>query len=147
LQYLFAGEGECLEALQTQAATLRVSDRVHFLGYRTDVFDLLSAVDAFLFPSLKEAMGISMIEAMAMAIPVVASRTGGIPEVVDAETGILTPPGNAPALAEAVDCLLEDPDQMRAMGVRARQRAEAKFSLAASADQVEKAYGVLLSSR
>jgi len=144
IQYLFAGEGECVEALQTQAAKLRIQDRVHFLGYRTDVFDILSTVDVFLFPSLKEAMGISMIEAMAMAIPVIASRTGGIPEVVDAETGILTPPGNAAELAEAVDCLLEDPNNMRAMGARARQRAIEKFSLAASADQVEQAYSILL---
>lgn len=147
IQYLFAGEGECVEALQAQATKLQIQDRVHFLGYRTDVFDILSAVDVFLFPSLKEAMGISMIEAMAMGVPVIASRTGGIPEVVDSETGILTPPGNAAALAEAVDCLLEDPTNMRAMGERARQRALERFSLAASADQVEQAYAVLLNAK
>jgi len=144
VRFLFAGEGDCLESLKAQAKSLALDKHVRFLGFRTDVFDLLSAMDLFLFPSLKEAMGISIVEAMAMGLPVVASRTGGIPEVIDVESGILVPPNNAPALAEAVDCLLEDPDLMRAMGACAQARAAEKFSLESSAIQVEEAYRLLL---
>jgi glycosyltransferase involved in cell wall biosynthesis len=144
VHYVFAGEGECLENLKLQAKTLALGDRAQFLGYRTDVFDVLSAMDLLLFPSLKEAMGISIIEAMAMGLPVIGTEAGGIPEVIDEASGMLVPPNNAPALAEAIDCMLSDLDQMRAMGAAAKKRAGEKFSLAASAGMVEDAYARLL---
>jgi glycosyltransferase involved in cell wall biosynthesis len=142
--FVFAGDGECLEDLRTQVKTLGIADRTRFLGFRNDVMDVLSSMDVFVFPSLKEAMGISIVEAMAMALPIVGSRIGGIPEVVDAESGILVPGNDPPALAEALHCLLEDPNEIKAMGHRARARAAEKFSLAASAEQVEDAYKILL---
>ncbi|HEY3782602.1 MAG TPA: glycosyltransferase family 4 protein [Fimbriimonadaceae bacterium] len=144
LHYVFAGEGEYLSELRAQAAALKVEGMVHFLGFRDDVLDLLSAMDVFLFPSLKEAMGISIIEAMAMGLPVVSSDVGGIPEVVDVSTGITTPANDVPAIANACERLLSNAETRETMGRSARERVESHFSLEASAKAVLAAYKILL---
>ncbi len=82
------------------------------------------AADVYVQPSLSEAFPLPVLEAMAAGLPVVASRVGGIPEAVqDGQTGLLVPPGSAPALAEALLALLADQDRRRALGAAGRQRA------------------------
>jgi glycosyltransferase involved in cell wall biosynthesis len=145
IQYWVVGEGEYLEELRQQTAALGLGSRVKFLGFREDVFDILSGADLFLFPSLKEAMGISIVEAMAMNLPVVGTRVGGIPEVViENETGVLASPSDAGSLAAACAPLLESLQLRQAMGVAGRRRAEDVFSLRASAVSVLDVYRKLI---
>jgi glycosyltransferase involved in cell wall biosynthesis len=107
---LFAGEGDQEAALRTQAQALHLTERVHFLGFRRDVHQVISAMDVFTLPSEKEGLSIAVMEAMAIGRPVVATRISGMDEVVrDGENGLLVPPCDAKALAEALQTLLIDP--------------------------------------
>jgi glycosyltransferase involved in cell wall biosynthesis len=129
-----------LEKLKGEARALGVGARVHFLGARRDVADLLRACDLFVFPSLYEGLGIALIEAMAAGRACVATRTGPIPEVVtDGENGWLVPPGDADKLAGAVCALLDDPARREAMG-RAALSALARFQPQAAADELARIY-------
>ena len=112
---------------------------------RSDLVALLSAASVFVCPSVYEPLGIVNLEAMACSTPVVASRVGGIPEVVvDGETGLLVPAGDESALASAVNELLGSPDRAAAMAVAGRQRAVDEFSWARIAEQTTKLYRSLL---
>lgn len=126
-RYVVVGSGDALNECRAQAASLGVADHVRFLGYREDVPVLLSGWDVFVFPSLKEAMGIAVVEAMAAGLPVVASNVGGLPEVLGG-AGLLTPAEDPAALADAVLSLLADETQRRSLGAQAAARAEALFS-------------------
>lgn len=142
---MLVGDGELHGALAAQAATLGVSDRVIFAGERTDVPALLKIADLFVLPSVSEGLPISLLEAMAARLPIVATRVGGIPElVVEGVTGALVEPGDAPALAAAISRYLDDPAQMRAAGQAGRDRLTAQFSQAAMVRQTEALYGNLL---
>ncbi len=111
---------------------------------KPEVIQLLSHATVFACPSLYEPLGIVNLEAMACGTAVVASRVGGIPEVVaDGETGILTPPGDPAALANAINVLLSDRALAAAMGLRGRERAAAEFSWAAIAEQTAHLYAEL----
>ena len=119
LRLLLVGEGPWRPTLEHQARMLGITSRVYFTGVRTDIPDLLEASDLFCLPSRTEGLGIAAIEAMASGLPVVASRVGGLPEVVeDCVTGLLVAPGDTAALAQALATLLADP-------VRAAQMAKA----------------------
>jgi glycosyltransferase involved in cell wall biosynthesis len=117
---------------------LFLRDLVHELGLERNVTffyavnkapQVIPLMDVIVVPSLQEGIGLSVIEAGACSVPVVASRVGGIPEVVlDGETGILVPPKDLQAIARAVSTLLGDPDRARAMGKHARQVVSGKFS-------------------
>jgi glycosyltransferase involved in cell wall biosynthesis len=127
-----------LEALATE---LGVRDRVVLAGYRADVPALLAAADVFVLPSWIEGLPLTVLEAMAAAKPVVATRVGGTPEaVVDGETGLLAEPGDVGALARAVDALLADPDLARRLGEAGRLRVEERFSPAVMCDRVLDSY-------
>jgi glycosyltransferase involved in cell wall biosynthesis len=128
--------------LQGYATKLGIQQQVTFLGFRADIGDLTRDVDVFVLPSLWEGFGLVLIEAMALGLPVVASRVGPIPEiVVDGDTGTLVPPGNASALAQAIREILESPDLAFAMGQRGRERVEREFSVKTMVDQIEQLYG------
>jgi glycosyltransferase involved in cell wall biosynthesis len=102
-------------------------------------------MDLFVCPSLYEGFGIAIVEAMAAGRPVVASNTGGIPEIVaDGDTGLLVPPGNPTALAEAIASLLSDPARARAMGARGRQRVRERFLVETAVQRHQKLYESLL---
>jgi glycosyltransferase involved in cell wall biosynthesis len=118
---LVVGEGSERAALEARARASGLADSVLFLGFRTDVPRLLDAVDVLALPSLYEGMPLTAIEASAMARPVVATAVDGTPEVVrDGVTGLLVPPADPPALAQAIGRLLRDPDRAAEMGRRGR---------------------------
>ncbi len=124
---VFVGDGpERPDALE-EAQSLGVADRVMFLGKQESVAELLACADLLLLPSQSESFGLVALEAMAAGVPVVASATGGLPEVVeDGVTGYLRPVGATEEMAEAAVSLLRDPDRCRefsrAAGVVARER-------------------------
>lgn len=129
------------DELRDEAMRFGVADRTIFAGYRADVPSLLSGCDVFCLPSSAEGMPLVILEAMAQGKPVVATAVGGTPElVVDGETGLLVPPGDVDALADALAQLLGDPGQRRRMGDAGRVRAEREFSLAASTRRVLSLY-------
>jgi len=106
---LVVGEGSRLEALQEQARALGISSKVVFTGRRDDVPAVTAALDVAVLPSYREAQGLTILEAMALSRPVVASNVGGIPEMVeDGVTGLLVPPHQPEPLAEAIVRLLRD---------------------------------------
>jgi starch synthase len=112
---------------------------------KPDVIQLLTHARAFVCPSVYEPLGIVNLEAMACATAVVGSRVGGIPEVVDdGVTGLLVPPSDPPALAEAMNALLRDPSRARAYGDAGRERAVAEFSWPAVAAATAGLYGELV---
>jgi len=130
-----------LKRLKAEADALGVGGRVHFLGARRDVADLLRACDLFVFPSLYEGLGIALVEAMAAGRACVATETGPIPEVVThGENGWLVPPGDAGRLAGAVCALLDDPGRRAALGRAAQASALARFQPRAAADELTRIY-------
>lgn len=127
--------------LERHARELGVGDRVSFRGYDPRIPDLLARVDVVALPSLSEGLPIVLLEAMAHGKPVVATPVGGTPElVVDGETGILVPPGDIGALAEALRTLLDDPQLAARMGEAGRRRVEDRFTAQQMADAVLELY-------
>ncbi|MDQ7053717.1 MAG: glycosyltransferase [candidate division KSB1 bacterium] len=123
------GEEEEASAILDMIPALGLQDRVHWLGFRHDVPDVLAALDIFVFPSHAEAFGLVLIEAMAMRKPVVSSRCDGVLDIVeDRKTGLLVPPKNVDQLVKAVVELIDDPSLRERMGRAGRQRVEAYFN-------------------
>ncbi|MBV9543696.1 MAG: glycosyltransferase [Chloroflexi bacterium] len=142
---VIAGGGDLEDFLRSLAAELGVSDRVHVLGPRTDVPALMHALDAFVMPSIWEGFGIVLLEAMAAARPIVASSVATIPEVVlDGQTGLLVPPGDAVALADALARLADDPALAHYLGERGRERLDRSFSIEKMVGDTELLYRELL---
>jgi starch synthase len=113
------------------------------MGIRNDIRDLLRATDVFAFPSIYESVGVALLEAMACGLAVVASRVGGIPEIVtDGVSGLLVPPGEATPLAEALIRLTRDPKHRIALGQAARERALA-FDIHGQVRALEELYAGL----
>ena len=136
-----AGRGEEEAALSELAGELGLSRRIHLLGYRSDIADVLAAADVFVMPSLSEGLPLALLEAMFAAKPVVASDVGGIPEVVRAgQEALLVPPGNAEALEKAIETVLSDSSLRDALGAAARRRVEARYTVAAMTDAYEELY-------
>lgn len=130
VQVAIAGRGPEERPLRTLARELRLGDRLHLLGLRDDVDHLLAAADVFVHPSRDEGLPVAILEAMAAAIPVVATRVGGIPEaVVDGDTGIAVAPGDPVALAEKLQELLGATELSSMLGARGRARVAAEFSI------------------
>jgi glycosyltransferase involved in cell wall biosynthesis len=126
---VIAGSGPEEAALHNLAAELGLGGRVHFLGYHRDVADVHASCDIFCGPSRAEAFGLVFAEAGYFGRPVVATRVGGIPEVVrDGETGLLVPPDDIDALAGAIGRLAASPELRHRLGEAGRQRAESMFS-------------------
>lgn len=137
---VIAGEGSLRGELEGRAAALHVSDRVVFLGWRTDIDRLNRAFDVFLMPSLWEGFGLVLLETMACAVPVIASRVSAIPEiVVDGETGLLAPPRDSAALTAALDRMLRDSAVRTAMGAAGAARVRDHFG---AAQMIDATYGL-----
>jgi len=135
---LFAGEGPERAAVERRARELGLPDRVHLLGFRDDVPDLLAACDVLVHPSRVEGFGYAVAEAMAAGRPVVATAASSLPEIVaDGRTGILFPPDDADALADALAVYLGDPGRRARDGQRGRERVLAEFSRERRLDELE----------
>lgn len=141
--FLIVGTGDQVQTLQKLTGELDLNDRVFFLGVRSDVERIHQFTDIFIGPSLwQEAFGLANIEAMSCALPVISTRVGAIPEVVqDGATGILVEPGDIEALAAAMQSLSDDPALARRMGDAGRKRVESLFTIDR---QVEQSVNVFL---
>jgi len=123
-RFLFVGDGELRTALEARGRERGVADRLHFTGYRQDVPALIAGMDLFALPSLNEGMGRVLVMAMARGLPIVATRVGGVPELLaGGEAGLLVPPADPAALAAAICGLLREPDRAAALGEAGRRRA------------------------
>jgi glycosyltransferase involved in cell wall biosynthesis len=142
------GEGPLQSELEARAGSLGLADRVTLTGGRTDVPDMLAAFDVFVLSSVSEGLSNVIQEAMAMGLPVVATEVGGAAELVERDaTGLLVPPSNAPAMAEALLRLGRDPVLRERMGQAGRARAEREFTLDAMVHAYEELYVTLASRR
>ncbi len=135
-----------LQALRQQAADLGIGDRVRFLGHRDDVLDLYPLVDVLVHASVRdEPFGRVIIEGMAAARPVVATRGGGTVEIVrEGETGYLVPKGDAAAMADAILDLLRNPEKAQRMGQAAREDVAVRFRADEAAQRVMAVYDDVL---
>lgn len=141
--FVLAGTGSQERALRDQAGPL--GERFRFLGMRNDIANVMAALDLLVVPSLNEGMGRVILEAGAAGIPVVASKVGGIPDVVDdAKTGVLVPPKNAEAIAEVVGALAADPDRISRMGNAARNKIVPEYGLEQMVRKIEALYEALI---
>lgn len=147
-QFVFAGDGPERAALEAQAASLGLDDRVMFLGRRHDIPEILACCDAFVLPSLWEGLPLSVLEAMAAGKPVVASDVGGTGEaVLHEETGLLVPAGDRRALAKAIRAVLDDPALAHRLGSAGRKRVRQKFSAAEMVHRITSVYEELLDQK
>lgn len=139
---LVAGDGPEREKIQDLALQLGLTGHeIRFLGFRNDVLDLLSASDFFVLPSHTEGLPLSLLEAMAHRLPVVATPVGGIPEVIrDGHTGLLVPVNEPPALAQAIDRLCRDPAWRRTLGEAAYRDAVEHYSFGTMTERYEELY-------
>jgi len=145
VHFIIAGDGPQQENLQRLVTQLGLSSRVHLLGLRRDVMNVLQSLDLFVLPTHQEALGTAFIEAGAMALPVVATNVDGVPEVVvDGETGVLVPAQNPVALAAAIIAFLDDPQRRRQFGDNARDRVGREFSREVMAERMQALYSRLL---
>lgn len=131
-RFLLFGQGPLEKSIQALCAERSWQDRVVFAGFRQDLERVLPSLDLLLHPALMEGLGVALLEAAACGLAIVASRVGGIPEIVrDGSNGVLIPPGDAAALASAVNALLDDPQRRALYGARGRQRVLEEFSVPA----------------
>ncbi|MGB9879805.1 MAG: glycosyltransferase family 4 protein, partial [Anaerolineae bacterium] len=136
---IFDPNDQYLQQLRTLATNLGIAERVVFTGHLADVRPALAAMDVFVHPGDPEPFGLVNIEAMAMGKPVVAFAHGALPEIVlDRDTGLLVPPEDEAALAEAVITLLQDRALRKRMGEAGRARVEAQFTAQRMVETVEK---------
>ncbi|NJD08344.1 MAG: glycosyltransferase family 4 protein [Methylococcaceae bacterium] len=130
IQLLVFGQGPLLPSLREAVASAGWADRVRFAGFRSDLERILPAVDLVIHPALMEGLGVSLLESAACGVAMVASRVGGIPEIVrDSVNGYLVEPGDGKGLACAIVKLLDDPDRRVAFGAAGRTLALAEFSI------------------
>jgi glycosyltransferase involved in cell wall biosynthesis len=148
LHLVVVGDGHLREQLERQATDLGIADRVRFLGARRDLGNLMSAMDMFVMPSLWEGLPLSMVLAMGAGLPVVATSVAGIPEVVhDGHSGLLVPPGDAPALGAALSQLVRSSDLRRALGTVAQASALPRYGVDGYVSSVTALYDRLLAAK
>lgn len=128
---LLIGDGPLRRKLEGKASTLNIANRVIFTGSQLEATPYMQMMDIVVLPSSeREGLGISLIEAMALSKPVIATKIGGIPEVVeDGNTGLLVRPQDSDALAQAINTLLNAPDLSRKMGINGRKKYQEMFTL------------------
>ncbi|MDP3538061.1 MAG: glycosyltransferase family 4 protein [Azonexus sp.] len=148
VHFVFAGDGAQTANLTVRIAADGLGGRVHLLGLRRDVTNVLASLDVFVLPTHQEALGTAFIEAGAMGLPAVATAVDGVPEVVqDGRTGLLVPVKNGAAIAEALCRLLADPVYRQGMGANAAEFVRRKFSREAMAQGMERLYLQLLEAQ
>lgn len=142
---MIVGDGDQRRDLEAFARSLNLMERITFAGWRDDVQPILAGLDVLLAPSLWEGFGLVLLEAMSRRLPIVASRVSAIPEVVaDGETGLLVPPRDVPALADAMRRVLDDQPLRRHMGLMGEDRLEMHFDAHLMIDKTAALYDGLL---
>jgi glycosyltransferase involved in cell wall biosynthesis len=147
VHYVLIGTGDdgYTESLKTLAREMGIADHVHFAGFRNPVQPYIAALDLYVHPALMEGFGIAVVEAMAQGKAVVATNTGGLPEVVEQEqTGLLVDPGNPNQLGQAVVDLLKDGSRRERMGKLAALKAREWFDVNKTVQEMESLYRTLL---
>jgi glycosyltransferase involved in cell wall biosynthesis len=148
LRVLIVGDGPARASVEAVTDRLGLSERVLFTGARADVPDVLAAMDVAVLSSDYEGIPLSILEFMDAGKPIVATRVGGIPEVIeDGVHGMLVPPRDEAAMAAAVEGVLRDMDRGREMGARARDRCRREFSIDRTVERLEQLYEQLHSRR
>jgi glycosyltransferase involved in cell wall biosynthesis len=147
-QFVVVGDGRdgtLLELLKKLASEVGIARRLHFLGYREDLLSVYATFDLFLLSSRREGICNSLLEAMAMGLPVVTTDAGGTRELVlDGQTGFILQPGDVHGLARAVAALADDASLRRRMGQAGRERVERAFSFRHRLQRVEAFYATVL---
>ena len=147
-QFLVVGDGERRQALEALAAELGLGASVRFLGWRRDLERVYADAWVVALTSRNEGSPVSLIEAMAAERPVVATRVGGVPDLVeDGVTGRLVAPGDPEALAAALTALLQDPERRQALGRAARARVLPAFAASRLVGDIDALYGELLRAK
>jgi len=137
-------EGD-LEGVREAAAEAGIEDRFSFLGRREDALRFVAASDVYVNPADVEGLPVSILEAMALARPVVATAVGGVPSIIhDEDTGLLVPPGDPQALADGISRLLDDPQLAADLAVRAKALVDSQYGLKAMIDATEAVYAEVL---
>ena len=145
LEVWIAGEGRDRPRLAALAADLGLGERVKLLGYRSDIIQLFQAMDIFALSSVREGLPNVVLEAMALEVPVVATRIAGVPSLIrEAENGLLVRPGSALALAAAIERLFTDDEERRRLGRAARATVEESFSFQARMEKIGDIYDLVL---
>lgn len=144
-QLLMVGDGPDSSAAEWLAKSLKISDRVHFLGKHDHVNELLPAADLMLMPSEMESFGLAALEAMACEVPTIGTNVGGVPELIQhGVTGMLFPVGDIDAMAEAAITLLKDRTRLTEMGKAARQEAQRTYCASRVIPKYEEFYASIL---
>jgi len=129
-RFVIAGEGELRAVLERQIKDHRLEKHVFLAGFRPDILSVHKAFDIFVMSSVTEGLGTSLLDAMACGKPIVATRAGGMPEVViDGQTGLLVPPRDHEAMADAIVILLRDDALRRRLGAAGDVRVRERFSV------------------
>ena len=138
---LIVGDGPMRDELEQQTESLNLKNNVIFLGMRTDVPDILMALDIFVLPSIMEATSVTLLEAMSASLPVIATKVGGNKEIViDGTTGILVESQTPKEIASALEQLLNNIEVSKNMGLAGRQRVEQNFTFQKMIDQYKQLY-------
>jgi len=135
------GEGKIKYQLIALAEKLKINEKVFFLPSVSHTAEILQEIDIFVMSSIQEGLGLSILEALACALPVIASNVGGIPSIIKHNvSGLLVPPADSMALAGAIMRLMEDRSLVMRMGAKGRQEVEERFNLKVMADNIEAVY-------
>ena len=146
VEFLLIGDGHLRSRYEKMARDLRIEKKIHFLGKRGDVPAILYSLNISVLSSLSEGFSNTLLESMAAARPVVATRVGGNPEIViDGTTGYIVPPANSQAMAKAIIDLLQNPEKALAMGAAGKKLVEEKFTIESMVNSYERLYESLLS--
>jgi glycosyltransferase involved in cell wall biosynthesis len=146
--WTIAGEGPLRQRLEEQIAGHGLSERVRLLGFRRDVPSILGAADVVVLPSHREGIPNALCEAMAMGRPVVATRVGGVPELVEhGRSGLVVEPRQPQALADGLGALLADPHARERLGAHSRQRIVTEFSLERMVTETDRVLQTVLADR
>ncbi|MHC4457354.1 MAG: glycosyltransferase family 4 protein [Planctomycetota bacterium] len=143
-ELVFVGKGQLELDLKNEALRMGISKKVKFLGWRDDIHEIMPIFDVFVLPSLNEGMGRVLVEAMASGRPIVASRAGGIPDlVIHKQTGLLVSPADESGLADAIHKMLKDPEKAKIMGQKGKARSK-RFSVESMVAKIDALYTDLI---
>lgn len=141
VEYIIVGDGPERTHLEQLTQQCNVHDRVHFLGMRSDIPELMNLFDTFILPSIKEGTSNTLLEAMSAACPVIATHTGGTPDIItQGETGTLIPPQSHKSIISAVKQIENNRDHYHKQGLQAREQILKKWSLDHMVQQYESLY-------